>query len=152
SPLLPASLDAFPASYMPGSIGYVRPQLRVEYNQPFGDGKSFIIQGAIAQAIQTLRLSNSVVARETGVPDGQLRLAFGDGALNPLGKRKLEVGVSAHVGQRRAQLLVPPFVDKDFTTWSFNVDASVALGSRTRLEGEYFVGSVLGDYYGGILS
>jgi hypothetical protein len=48
-------------------------------------------------------------------------------------------------------LLVSALFERDFTTWSGNIDVSARLGSKARVEGELFVGSILGDYKGGIL-
>src|SRR5262249_12108629 len=48
SPLDPYTLNQFPNTYMPGSLGYYRPQVRFDTYQPIGDNFTFIFQGAIA--------------------------------------------------------------------------------------------------------
>jgi hypothetical protein len=102
-------------------------------------------------AVQTLQVSEEVLGFGTDVPDGQLRFALSHGKTSPQDpKRPFQVGISGHVGQRRA-LLVTALFERDFTTWSGNLELSAKLGSRLRVEGELFVGSILGDYKAGIL-
>jgi hypothetical protein len=97
------------------------------------------------------RSATKVLGFGTDVPDGQLRFAIGHGKPNPRdGKRPFELGISGHIGQRRA-LLVSALFERDFTTWSGNLDMTVKLGSKVGVSGELFVGSILGDYKGGIL-
>lgn len=154
SPLIPGTLNYYPVSFAPGSLGYFRPQIRFEFQKAADNGYTYIFQGAIAQAIQTLQISDEVIGRQTGAPDGQLRFALAHGKPNPadpLQKRPFELGLSAHIGERRGTLLALPALERDFTTWSWNVDLAFDLGSKARVEGEFFWGSVLGDYAGGIL-
>ena len=40
--------------------------------------------------------------------------------------------------------------NREFTTWSGDVDLSFKIGSKLRLNAEFFGGSVLGDFAGGI--
>jgi hypothetical protein len=47
-------------------------------------------------------------------------------------------------------LLVIPIIEREFTTWSGNVDLSFTINHKLRFEAEYFTGSVLGDYGSGI--
>jgi hypothetical protein len=152
APLFPNSLNQYPITFMPGSLGYFRPQARFETFQPVSDDFTFIFQGAIAQAIQTFDVSDEVVGRQTGMPDGNVRLALGYGEPapnDPLQKRPFELGVSGHIGERRGTLLAIPVVERDFTSWSGTIDLTFKLG-KLRFDGEYFGGSVLGDYAGGI--
>jgi hypothetical protein len=153
SPLYPNTLNQFPIGYMAGSLGYFRPQARFETYQPISKNYTLILQGAIATPIQTFDVPGEVVARQAGVPDGQARVALGYGQPDPndpQNKRPFELGVSGHYGRRRADLLVVPIVERQFTTWSGNIDMSFKIGGHLRFEAELFKGSVLGDYAAGI--
>lgn len=153
APLFPNSLNLYPLSFMPGSLGYFRPQVRFETYQPISGDYTFIFQGAVTQTIQTLQVSDEVLGRQTGLPDGQARVALGYGKPVHKGlvqKRPFELGISGHLGQRRATSLTPPFIEQGFTSWSGTIDLSFNIGSKLRFEGEYYGGSILGDYAGGI--
>ncbi|MGH9938835.1 MAG: hypothetical protein ACREAM_21550 [Blastocatellia bacterium] len=152
APLIPNTLNQYPITFMPGSLGYFRPQARFDTYQPIGDNFTFIFQGAVTQAIQTLDVGSEVFGRQTGLPDGQARVALGYGKPapnDPLQKRPFELGLSGHLGQRRGDLLTIPIIERDFTSWSGTIDLTFKLG-KVRFDGEYFGGSVLGDYAGGI--
>jgi hypothetical protein len=151
SPLSPRSLNLYPGSYLPCDLGTNRPQVRYECQRSVGDATTLVFQGGIATAVQTFQVSDEVLGFGTDVPDLNLRVGLGRGDIGPASrKRPLELGLSGHVGRRRA-LRVAVLTERDFTTWSGNIDAGVGLGARTRLEGEVFVESILGDYKGGIL-
>ena len=151
SPLSPRSLNLYPGSYLPGDLGAARPQVRYEYGWVDGDRTAITLQSALATAVQTFQVSDEVLGFGTDVPDLQLRVGIGRGEADARsGKRPLEVGVSGHVGQRRS-VLVNALFEHDFTMWSGDIDLAARLGPRTSLAGEAFVGSILGDYKGGIL-
>src|SRR5262249_50832522 len=57
TPTFSNSLNVYPAGFLPGRIGFFRPQVRFETYQPIGDGFTFIYQGAIAEAIQTFQVA-----------------------------------------------------------------------------------------------
>jgi hypothetical protein len=152
SPLSPRSLNLYPGSYLPGDVGANRPQVRYEYNRQIGKETTFVFQGAIATAVQTFQVTDESLGFGTDVPDGQMRVAIGRGQSDPqTRKRPLELGISGHIGRRRG-LLVAILSERDFTTWSGNIDVAASLGNRVRVEGEVFIGSILGDYKAGILT
>ncbi|MGH9766378.1 MAG: hypothetical protein ACREAB_03005 [Blastocatellia bacterium] len=153
APLIPNTLNQYPITFIPGSLGYFRPQVRFETFQPVSDNFTLIFQGAVAQAIQTFDVGEGVIGRQTGAPDGQVRVALGYGKPapnDPLQKRPFELGLSGHIGERRGTLLTIPAIERDFTSWSGTVDLSFKIGGKVRFEGEFFSGSVLGDYAGGV--
>lgn len=153
SPIISNSLNAYPFSYVPGKLGFFRPQARFETYQPISDDFTFIFQGAIAQAIQTFQVGDEVIGDQAGRPDGQMRLALGYGKPDPHDpnhRRPFELGVFGHIGKRRGTQLGRVIAQSDFTTWSGDIDLSFKIGSRLRFNGEFFRGSVLGDYAGGI--
>ena len=155
SPRASATLNFYPLSFIPGDIGDYRPQIRVEWRQPVSDLFEIAFQGAIAQAVQTFQVSGTIQATQTGLPDfqGHLGLAFGperpDG-----GARLFECGVAGHVGRRQVVLTdtgaPPPGEVRQYGSWSFVADGSLRLGESTLIEGEYFIGQLLGDYSGAI--
>ena len=155
SPRAAASLNFYPLSFIPGDIGDYRPQIRVEWRQPVSDAFEIDFQTAIAQAVQTFQVGGTIQATQTGLPDfqGHVGLAFGperpDG-----GPRLFECGIAGHVGRRQVVLQNPsaasPGEVRQYGSWSFVADGSLRLGETTLIEGEYFIGQLLGDYSGAI--
>lgn len=154
SPRASASLNFYPLSFLPGDVGDYRPQIRLEWRQPITDLFELTIQSAIAQAVQTFQVSGSVVASQVGLPDFQGHLGFAFGPAREDGPRLFECGVAGHVGRRQVVdstvPLPPPEAVRTYATWSFVADGSLRLGDDTLIEGEYFIGQLLGDYSGGI--
>jgi len=155
SPRSAGSLNFYPLSFIPGDLGDYRPQIRAEWRQPISDFFEMDFQTAIAQAVQTFQVSGTIQATQTGLPDfqGHVGLAFGperpDG-----GPRLFECGVAGHIGRRQVLLqdtgAPPPGEVRQYSTWSFVADGSLRVGEFTLIEGEYFLGQLLGDYSGGI--
>ncbi|MBO0727301.1 MAG: hypothetical protein J2P52_16990, partial [Blastocatellia bacterium] len=153
SPLISNSLNTYPFSYLPGKLGFFRPQVRFETYQPIGDDFTFIFQGAFAQAIQTFQVADEVIGDQSGLPDGQARIALGYGKRDPhdtYHRRPFELGFTGHIGKRRGTQLGVIITQNEFTSWSGDVDLSFKIGGKLRLNAEFFSGSVLGDYAGGI--
>ncbi len=153
SPLISNSLNTYPFSYVAGKLGFFRPQVRFETYQPIGDDFTFIFQGALTQAIQTFQVADEVIGDQTGLPDGQIRLALGYGKRDihdQYKRRPFELGVTGHIGKRAATRLGLLLTEQQFTTWSGDVDLSFKIGRKLRLNLEFFSGSVLGDYAGGV--
>ena len=155
SPRAAATLNFYPLSFIPGDIGDYRPQIRVEWRQPLGDGVELSFQTAVAQAVQTFQVSGDVQATQTGLPDVQGHVGLAVGPPREDGPRLFECGVAGHVGRRQVVLqntgLPAPGEVRQYSTWSFVADGSLRLGDTTLLEGEYFIGQLLGDYSGAIL-
>ena len=156
SPRAAASLNFYPLSFIPGDIGDYRPQIRVEWRQPVSDIFEIAFQTAIAQAVQTFQVSGTVQATQTGLPDfqGHIGLAFGPEPQDG-GPRLFECGIAGHVGRRQVVLqdtgAPPPGEVRQYASWSFVADGSLRIGERTLIEGEYFIGQLVGDYSGAIL-
>jgi len=155
SPRAAASLNFYPLSFIPGDIGDYRPQIRVEWRQPVSDLFEVDFQTAIAQAVQTFQVSGTIQATQTGLPDfqGHVGLAFGPERADG-GPRLFECGLAGHVGRRQVVLqnanAPPPGEVRQYSSWSFVADGSLRLGEATLIEGEYFIGQLLGDYSGAI--
>src|SRR5262249_46136364 len=105
SPLIPSTLNMYPVSYTPGSLGFVRPMVRAEHTLSSTDMAGVVVQGAVAAPIQTLNVGGEAFATQSGWPDIQGRAAYSRGTPNPMGQRPLEVGVWGHFGERRLTLL-----------------------------------------------
>jgi hypothetical protein len=153
SPLISNTINIYPAGFQPGRLGFFRPQVRFETYQPISGDFTFIFQGAIAEAIQTFQVGAEVIGDQAGLPDGQMRLALGYGKpdLNDrYPRRPFELGVSGHIGKRQGTRLGVRITEREFTTWSGDIDLSFKIGGKLRVDGEFFAGSVLGDYAAGI--
>src|SRR5262245_48145 len=153
SPLISNSLNTYPFSYLSGKLGFLRPQVRFETYQPIGDNFTFIYQGAIAQAIQTFQVADEVIGDQAGLPDGQSRLALGYGKPDlhdRYHRRPFELGVTGHIGKRSGTQLGVLITQREFTTWSGDIDLSFKIGRKLRINAEFFGGSVLGDFAGGV--
>jgi hypothetical protein len=155
SPRAAASLNFYPLSFIPGDIGDYRPQIRVEWRQPVSDVFEVDFQTAIAQAVQTFQVSGTIQATQTGLPDFQAHVGLAFGPERPDGGPRLfECGIAGHVGRRQAVLqdtgAPPPGEVRQYSSWSFVADGSLRLGESTLIEGEYFIGQLLGDYSGAI--
>ena len=148
SPLVPTTLNLYPLSYTPGSLGFFRPQFRVESTLAVADESHLMLQGALAQPIQTFQISNEAVATQSGWPDVQARAALAAGQANAAGQRKYELGVWGHFGERSLTLGSGEVAFND--SYSFGFDGRVQVLPRTKLQGEYYTGQLVGDYMGAI--
>ncbi len=148
SPLVPTTLNLYPLSYTPGSLGFFRPQFRVESKLSVADQSHLMLQGAMAQPIQTFQISNEAVATQSGWPDVQARAALAAGQANTLGQRKYELGIWGHFGERSLTLSSGEVAFND--SYSFGFDGRVQLLPRTKVQGEYYTGQLVGDYMGAI--
>jgi hypothetical protein len=148
SPLAPTTLNIYPLSYAPGSLGFVRPQIRAESYLPMGDNTQLTVQAALASAIQTFKINNEAFARQSGWPDGQLRVAYGIGKPDVLGSRPTEFGVSSHFGRR--DLTYTDLTEHFRNTYSINFDGKAQIGPNTKVQGEFFFGQLLADYMGAV--
>ena len=154
SPRAAATLNFYPLSFIPGDIGDYRPQVRIEWRQPVSDVVELSFQSAIAQAVQTFQVSGTIQATQVGLPDFQGHVGLAFGPPREGGPRLFELGVAGHYGRRQVVLQDPgtttPTDVRQYATWSFVADGSLRIGDGTLIEGEYFIGQLLGDYSGAI--
>ena len=106
-PTTPDVLNGAPPGYLPGAIGYTRPQLAAGVDAPLGEVVTLLLQGCVAQPVQTFQVSDELVGRQAGWPDFQGRVAVGNGepvatgaVIRPVNVRlKLEsMGIGASAG------------------------------------------------------
>jgi len=149
--VLPDTLNLFPTSYLPGAIGYARPQALAAGRIPIHEESAqVIVQVSASTPITTFQVGDELVGRQAGVPDGQARLAFALGDSPVKWQRPFEVGVEGHVGRRRI-LTTAGDVEREFRTWSAGADLRAKLPWGTTLKARVWRGSALGDYNAGVL-
>jgi hypothetical protein len=155
-PVTPDVLNGMPPGYLPGAIGYTRPQLQGGIDLPLSKVLHFLALGCLARPVNTFDVSDELVGRQAGIPDFQGRIAVGTGeageggaAIRPR-ERPVEIGIDAHWGKRRFTIPQPTIQNFTFATWSVGGDLHVKLPSGTTLRSEIFVGSLLGDYQAGV--
>jgi hypothetical protein len=151
-PFLVRTTNGFPGSFLPGQIGFARPQLRIDGRLPFGEHVQALLQGSLGRPVQTFQASQDVLGAGAGRPDGQARVAFsaGSAADDDPWKRKLELGLSGHLGRRRVITGEAEMREtRELTSWSAGADLRAELPSGTALYLRLWRGAALGDYTGG---
>ena len=157
SPLWTSTLN-YGVGFCGGNIGYRRAQFRYERYYHYGDACLVELQGSLNQNIVPDFSSRTDVIREpSGWPVIEGRLGF---VLGPKSKGSLRTkfGVSGHIGETGfdftnvspAPTSLPPADDVRIPTWSFNVDLHMPITERFGVQGEYFTGSNLSPFLGGI--
>lgn len=157
SPLYPSMLN-YSVGWLGGNIGFRRAQFRVERFVVASDFLQFTGQVSLNQDIVSDLPGDPGVEREpSDWPVIQARAAV---TMGPRGSDadSATLGVSGHIGETGFDfrtigpppLSLPPQDDARFTTWSLNADLRVPIGSRTGVQGEFFTGSNLGSFLGGI--
>jgi hypothetical protein len=157
APLLPGTLDAG-YGYDSGNIGFRRTQFRAERYLAFSDTMLVTLQGSLNQNIVADFPTDPGVRREpSDWPLVEARVALTLGPRGDAGQAA-ELGVSGHIGEVGFDFLeasppplnLPPVNDARFKTWSFNVDLRVPIGDGFGFQGEFFTGSDLSAFLGGI--
>jgi hypothetical protein len=148
-PVLPDTINSFPAGYVPGSIGYVAPALRFDSRFPVGESFQVIAQAAASRPTPTFQISDELLGRQAGAPDAQARVAFAAGQSDKPWERPFEVGAAGHYGRRRATS-VSTLQDVTYTTWSIAGDLRLLLPTGTLIKGRVFMGQALGEFAAGI--
>lgn len=148
SPLLPGTI-MYSVGWGAGNIGYRRAQFRAERYYHFSDIFLVTAQASINADVPS-EVGGNIVAEHAEWPVLEGRLGF---TVGPRGQgcHPLEFGVSAHIGEQVFYVPGPPVTEKDFRTWSFNVDVKYPITSRLGVQGEFFTGENLGAYLGGIV-
>jgi hypothetical protein len=146
SSLIP-SVDDPAIMWDAGNIGARHPQLRL--TKGFSAGEKGRIELAAA-ASRTIGEKNSLgmdTGKDAAIPTIQARLAWS----GPLfvKNQSATVGVSGHYGQEEWDTNSAG-AHKTLDSWSCNLELSVPVSDRFAVAGEYFTGSNLDDFYGGI--
>lgn len=155
SPLAPQMLNYLPAGYA-GNLQYRRPQLRFEQGATFGPNLRFLGQIAICDDVLSDYASTTGVSPTSAA--WPVIEARGSVALfkEARGGLPITLGVSGHIGEQNYSFspIAGTFVQTKervaIKTWSTNFDVDVPLTKALRLQGEYFIGSNLSTFCGGI--
>jgi len=149
-PFFPDTTNSLPAGYVPGAIGYVRPQLRGEARFPFGEQLQAILKASLSEPVQTFNLpGDTLIGRQGGLPDGQLRVSIALGRSKIPWERPFEIGASGHLGRRRVTDINDGST-RQYRTWSMSLDARARAETGTLIKGRIWRGALLGDYNAGI--
>ena len=147
SPLVPSTVN-YSVAWWTGNIGYRRPQIRLTKQVALDKDVDLKLEGAVAR---TIGRNDSVVGgtesgEDAGFPSVQGRASV---TLPLLGPDETTVGVSGHWGQEEYDVTVTGR-DKEFTSWSLNMDLTQPVNSWLTVKAEAFTGENLNAYLGGI--
>jgi hypothetical protein len=144
SPLNPSTI-MYSVYWGAGNIGYRRPQVRYERYFTMTDMWKLAVQTSIntdaSSDFTTGGLSNGDHA---GWPVVEMRVGSTVGKYRPI-----SFGVSGHVGESIFDF--PGADDTARPTWSVNADVKVPITDRLGFQGEFFTGTNLKTFLGGIV-
>lgn len=140
SPLYPSTVN-YSVGWWVGNIGYRRPQIRLTKELGFVDGGFLKLEGALARTIGDTSITGTDSGEDAGFPtfQGRASLTFDE----------TTIGLSGHWGEEEYDI-ASNGSNKDFTTWSLNLDYTQPIYSKVALKAELFTGENLDTYLGGI--
>lgn len=145
SPLNPFTLN-YSVAWWAGNIGYRRPQIRLTKSFAVNDKVDMKLEGALARTIGRDSSFNGESGEDSGYPTFQGRAS----ATFPLIEDKLTtVGFSGHWGREEFDTTADG-KNKNFETWSLNLDVTQPVNEWLSFKGELFKGENLNQYLGGI--
>ncbi|WP_292002504.1 hypothetical protein [Chlorobium sp.] len=130
-----------------GNIGTRHPQLRLTKGFAVGEKNRLEIAAAASRTIGEKNSLGIDTGKDADMPTVQGRIAL-SAPLSDSGK-PATIAMSGHYGQEEwdsNKLNHHETID----SWSCNVELSIPLGRKFILAGEYFTGSNLDDYWGGV--
>jgi len=145
SPLLPSTVN-YSVGWWTGNIGYRRPQIRLTKECEISPGRDLKLEGALARTIGRDSVSGTDSGEDSGSPTLQARASM---SLPLFGPKASTVGVSGHLGEEEYDTTTSGR-NKEFTTWSLNLDVTHPVNKWLSFEGELFAGENLDAYLGGI--
>ncbi|MDD3589105.1 MAG: hypothetical protein PHO46_02365 [Thermoguttaceae bacterium] len=156
SPGAPFMLNYLPAGFA-GNIQYRRGQLRFEQGYTASPNAHFLGQIAICDNVVGDHLSTpGVTPASSGWPLIQARLST-DLFKEALNGRPITLGVSGHVGELYytfSPIAGTPMCStkerRAISTWSYNFDFDTPINDIHKVHGEFFAGSNLSSFCGGI--
>jgi len=137
SPLVPSTVN-YLVAWWAGNIGFRRPQFRYTYRRNMSE------TSGIEMALGVMRsISTSLPADNYDVPLPVFagRLAYRMGGMT--------LGVSGHYGQERERVDANA-IDEVIDTYSANLDLSLKLSDSLSISGEFWYGTNLDTFLGGI--
>ena len=145
SPLLPSTIN-YSVCWWTGNIGYRRPQVRLTKELGFEGGGFLKLEGALARTIGQTSFTGTDSGEDAGFPTFQGRASL---TLPMLGAQESTIGLSGHWGEEEYDIAADG-QDKEFTTWSLNLDYTQPICSKVQIKAELFTGENLDAYLGGI--
>ena len=148
SPLFPTTVS-YSVCWWTGNIGYRRPQIRLTKELGFETGGFLKLEGALARTIgrDNVALAGTTDSGEdAGIPSLQGRASL---TLPMFGAEEATIGLSGHWGEEEYDIAANG-QDKEFRTWSLNLDYTQPVCSKMTIKAELFKGENLDAYLGGI--
>jgi len=148
SPLFPSTLN-YSVGWWTGNIGYRRPQIRLTKELGFVTGGFLKLEGALTRTIgrDNIYMEGTTDSGEdAGFPTFQGRASM---TLPMLGAQEATIGLSGHWGEEEYDIAVSGR-EKEFMTWSLNLDYTQPICSKVQINAELFTGENLNAYLGGI--
>jgi len=145
SPLFPSTVN-YSVGWWTGNIGYRRPQIRLTKELGFETGGFLKLEGAIARTIGQTSFTGTDSGEDAGLPTFQGRASI---TLPMFGAKEATIGLSGHWGEEEYDI-ADDGRDKEFTTWSLNLDYTQPICSKVQIKAELFTGENLDAYLGGI--
>ena len=148
SPLFPSTVN-YSVGWWTGNIGYRRPQIRLTKELGFETDGYLKLEGALARTIG--RDNDSLVGttdsgEDAGFPTFQGRASL---TLPMFGAKEATIGLSGHWGEEEYDTALNG-QDREFKTWSLNLDYTQPICSKVQIKAELFTGENLDAYMGGI--
>jgi len=145
SPLLPSMVN-YSVGWWTGNIGYRRPQFRLTKELGLQAGGCLKLEGALARTIGRDSITETDSGEDAGLPTFQGRASM---TLPMLGAQEATIGLSGHWGEEEYDITAGGH-NKEFKTWSMNLDYTQPIYSKVQIEAELFTGENLSAYLGGI--
>jgi len=145
SPLVPNTIN-YTVGWFGGNVGYRHPQLRFTKWFDGADDSRVKIQTALSRQIrQDSGVTGVDDGQDTSVPSVLGRVSYSA----PCGNKRMEVGVSGHLGKEEIDWDAAGD-DDEVHTFSLNADVTVPVGDKVELKGEFFWAENFDSYFGGI--
>jgi len=141
SPLYPRTVN-YSVGWFVGNIGYRRPQIRLTKELGFEKGGFLKLEGALARTIgRDSLITGEESGEDAGFPtfQGRASMTFNE----------TTIGLSGHWGQEEYET-TSTGNNRDFTTWSLNLDYTQPICKKVEIKAELFTGENLDAYLGGI--
>ncbi len=134
-----------------GNIGSRHPQVRFTKGFPAGEKGHIEVAAAASRTIGEKNYTGEIIATDPGkdafMPTLQGRIAWSAPLL--VKTQPATIGISGHYGQEEWDT-DNQGNHKTLDSWSCNLELTMPICPKMTLAGEYFTGTNLDDYYGGI--
>ncbi len=146
SPLVPTTVN-YSVAWWSGNIGYRRPQIRLTKEVGLDNGADLKLEGAVARTIgRADAIAGTESGEDAGSPSLQARVST---TIDLFEVAPAAVGLSGHYGREEYDIAADGS-NKEFRTWSLNVDFVQPVHSWLAIKSELFTGENLNAYLGGI--